>query len=249
MYFCTNSRCPAQLQARLELFASRGAMDIRGIGESMSATLLEQRLVQDVADLYYLKAEDILKLERMGEKSATNLLRAIEGSKDRPIARLLYGLGIRHVGGETAALLAENFSSIDELSSASLETLMAVPTIGEKIAQSVVAFFQQPENQLVIEKLRKAGVRLHEEKMAQTKALPLAGIEFVITGTLKSSSREKAQERIKSLGGTAKSEITRKTSYLVVGDDPGSKVQRAKDWGITTIDEAEFLRLLNERGG
>jgi DNA ligase (NAD+) len=248
MYFCTNSRCPAQLQARLELFASRGAMDIRGIGESMSAALLEQGLVRDVADLYYLKTDDLLRLERMGEKSAGNIIRAIQGSKERPLARLLYGLGIRHVGSETAMLLAESLPSIDELMAADLEELMSVPTIGQKIAESVVAFFQQADNRLVVEKLKVAGVKLAEEKVTRTGALPLAGIEFVITGTLKSSSREKAQERINSLGGTAKSDLTRKTNYLVVGEEPGSKVERARSWGIQTISEEELLRLLGEAG-
>ena len=246
MYFCTNSRCPAQLQARLELFASRGAMDIRGIGESMSAVLLQQELVRDVADLYYLKTEDLLKLDRMGEKSAGNIIRAIEGGKDRPLPRLLYGLGIRHVGGETAGLLAESFPSIDELMAADLEKLMSVPTIGQKIADSVVAFFQQTDNRLVIEKLRAAGVKLAERKAKQTGVFPLAGVEFVITGTLKSSSREKAQERIKSLGGMARSDLTKKTNYLVVGEEPGSKVERARSWGIKTISEEEFLRVLAE---
>jgi DNA ligase (NAD+) len=246
MYFCTNSRCPAQLQARLELFASRGAMDIRGIGESMSAVLLQQELVRDVADLYYLRAEDLLRLDRMGEKSAGNIIRAIQGSKERPLPRLLYGLGIRHVGGETAALLTESFPSIDELMAADQERLMSVPAIGQKIAESVVAFFQQADNRLVIEKLKAAGVKLAEERIKQTGVLPLDGIEFVITGTLKSSSREKAQERIKSLGGTAKSDLTKKTNYLVVGEEPGTKVERARSWGIKTIGEEEFLRLLAE---
>ena len=249
MYFCTNARCPAQVQARLELFASRGAMDIHGIGESMSAVLLEKGLVHDVADLYYLKMDDLLKLDRMGEKSAGNIIKAIEGSKERPLARLLYGLGVRHVGEQIAELLADRFPNIDEISSASEEKLMTVPTIGEKIAESVVAFFRQEQNRLVIEKLRKAGVKLVEEKAKQTGESPLASMEFVITGTLKSSSREKAQERIKVLGGVAKDDLTRKTSYLVVGEEPGSKVARARSWGIKTISEEEFLRLLGQSDG
>jgi DNA ligase (NAD+) len=204
--------------------------------------------VRDVADLYYLKTDDLLRLERMGEKSTGNIIRAIQGSKERPLARLLYGLGIRHVGSETAMLLAESLPSIDELMAADLEELMSVPTIGQKIAESVVAFFQQADNRLVVEKLKVAGVKLAEEKVTRTGALPLAGIEFVITGTLKSSSREKAQERINSLGGTAKSDLTRKTNYLVVGEEPGSKVERARSWGIQTISEEELLRLLGEAG-
>ena len=246
MYFCTNARCPAQLQARLELFASRGAMDIRGIGESMSATLLERELVHDVADLYYHRLEDLLKLERTGEKSARNVMTAIERSKDRPVARLLYGLGIRHVGSQMSEVLADKFRSMDELLAASEEELITVSAIGRTIADSVVAFFRQEDNRLVIEKLRKAGVRLIDENVETKGEMPLAGLEFVITGTLKTSSRERAQEKIKALGGVAKDDVTRKTSYLVVGSDPGSKLTKAQAWGIKTIDEEEFQRLLQQ---
>ena len=154
MYYCTNSRCPAQLHARLELFASRGAMDIRGIGEQMSAILLEQGLVQDVADLYCLKIEDLLKLERMGEKSASNIIEAIISSKKRPFARIIYALGIRHIGGETAQILADHFWSIDKLQNTSVTELTAIPGIGNKIAESIVAFFDQEDNRKVIEKLK-----------------------------------------------------------------------------------------------
>jgi DNA ligase (NAD+) len=243
MYFCTNARCPAQLQARIELFASKGAMDMRGVGEAMSSTLLEEHLVSDVADLYSLEVEDLLKLERMGEKSASNIVTAIQSSKVRPLPRLLYGLGIPHVGGQMAELLASRFPSIEELAAASEEQLMSVPSIGHKIADSVVAFFRQENNRLVIRKLKDAGVKMTEEKADQHEGLPLSGLEFVITGTLISTSRQKAQERIRAMGGVVKDDVTRKTDYLVVGAEPGSKLARARTWGIRVINEEEFLRL------
>jgi DNA ligase (NAD+) len=243
MYFCTNARCPAQLQARIELFASKGAMDIRGVGEAMSATLLDGHLVSDVADLYSLGVDDLLRLERMGEKSASNIVTAIQSSKVRPLSRLLYGLGIPHVGGQMADLLASRFPSIEELAAASEEQLMSVPSIGHKIADSVVAFFRQENNRLVIRKLRDSGVKMAEEKADQHEGLPLSGLEFVITGTLTSTSRQKAQERIRAMGGVVKDDVTRKTDYLVVGEEPGSKLARARTWGIRVINEEEFLRL------
>ncbi len=225
MYFCTNARCPAQLQARIELFASKGAMDIHGIGESMSGTLLEKGLVQDVADLYTLRVDDLLKLERMGLKSATNIIDAIESSKDRPLARLIYGLGIRHIGEQMAELLANKFPRMDVLASASEDDLMAVPAVGRTIADSVVSFFRQEENRLLILKLKKSGVRMADEAIGSRHDLPLSGMEFVITGRLKTASREKAQAKVKELGGIFKDDVTRKTSYLVAGEEPGSETR------------------------
>jgi DNA ligase (NAD+) len=246
MYYCSNAACPAQVQQRLEHFASRGAMDIRGIGEQMSILLLEENLVKDVADLYYLKAADLSKLERLGDKSADNIIKAIAQSRNRPLARLIFALGIRHVGGETAELLAAHFHSLDELASAPLEQLLAVPTIGPKIAESVQAFFRQPENQRIIEKLRAAGVKLAEDKVTP-EALPLAGQEFVVTGRLEGFTREEAEAGIKARGGSAKSDVTRKTNYLVVGAEPGSKLARAQALGIKQLTEAEFRKLLGEK--
>jgi DNA ligase (NAD+) len=249
MYYCTNARCPAQLQAHLELFASRGAMDIRGIGESMSATLLEKGLVKDVADLYYLNKEDLLKLERMGEKSASNIIKAIQSSKNRPLSRLIYALGIRHVGFETASLLAEYYRDLDDLAGTDEVRLTTIPGIGNTIAQGIVAFFRQEDNRVILEKLKKSGVWPVQQIKTVEKATPLAGIEFVITGTLESLSREKAQEKIRTLGGAAKDDVTRKTNYLVVGKDPGSKLAKAQALSIKQLDEKSFLRLLEEKGG
>ncbi len=248
MYYCTNAACPAQVQARLELFTSRGAMDIRGIGESMSALLLREGLVKDVADLYYLKEESLLKLERMGEKSVANIVNAIKRSKDRPLARVIYALGIRHIGEQMAQLLADHFSSIDKLANASEEELTTIRTVGSKIAESVVAFFRQKENRRLIEKLRKADVKLAEAKAVEAEELPLAGQEFVVTGRLDAFSREEAEARIKALGGITKDNVTRQTTYLVVGADPGSKLARAQTLGIKQLTEPELLRLLEEKG-
>jgi DNA ligase (NAD+) len=247
MYYCSNAACPAQIKQRIEHFVSRGAMDIRGIGESLSATLFDNGLVRDVADLYYLKVEDLLKLERMGEKSAANIVNAINLSQDRPLARIIYALGIRHIGGQMAQILADHFNSIDELASASEEELMTIPTVGPKIAESIVTFFRQEENRRIIEKLRKAGVKLAEARPVEAEGLPLAGQEFVITGRLDTFSREEAEARIRALGGMTKDNLTRQTSYLVVGADPGSKLARAQALGIKQLTEPELLRLLEEK--
>jgi len=248
MYYCSNAACPAQAQQRLEHFVSRGAMDIRGIGESLSATLFEQGLVKDPADLYYLKdkKEQLLRLEKMAEKSVNNLLNAIEQSKERPLARVIFALGIRHIGEETAEILASEFHSLDALANASRERLMSIPTIGPKIADSIIAFFRQEANRNIIRKLKEAGVRLEEEAAAKPEALPLSGMEFVLTGTLAAFPRKEAEERIKALGGTTGSSVTKKTTYLVVGADPGSKLAKAQQLGTKILNEEEFLELLEK---
>jgi DNA ligase (NAD+) len=249
MYYCSNATCPAQTQERLEHFVSRGGMDIRGIGESNSALLLEEGLVKDVADVYELKNKkgQLLKIERMAEKSVTNMLNAIEKSKDRPLARLIFALGIRHVGEEMAEILAREFGSMDKLAKTSREELTSIPTIGPKIADSIIAFFRQEENRKIIQRLKEAGVRLKEEK-AKIEELPLAGLEFVITGRLKAFTREEAEAKIKALGGTAKDNVTKKTSYLVVGEEPGgTKFTRAQELGTKQISEEELLKLLKQK--
>ena len=245
MYYCPNATCPAQVQQRLEHFASRGAMDIRGIGESMSAILFDQGLVKNVADLYYLKGKDLLKLERMAEKNVANMISAIEKSKKRPLARIIYALGIRHVGAETAEVLAKEFFSLKALTCASKEQLSSIPAIGPKIADSVTAFFKNEKNRQIIDRLRKAGVQL-EEEIVKPEEQPLLGQEFVITGRLNRFTRQEAEARIKALGGTTKSDITGKTTYLVAGADPGSKLGRARALGIKQLTEDEFRRLLGK---
>ena len=248
MYYCSNAACPVQAQRRIELFASRGAMDIRGIGENLTITLFQKELIKDIADLYYLKdkKEQLLGLEKMGEKSVSNMLDAIEKSKDRPLARVILALGIRHIGGETAELLAKEFHSLDALAEASRERLVFIETIGQKIADSIIAFFRQETNLDIIKRLKKAGVKL-EEKPVKAKALPLSGMEFVLTGTLESSSRKEAGERIKALGGATGSSVTKKTTYLVAGADPGSKLDKARSLGTKIMNEAEFRQLLSQK--
>lgn len=247
MYYCSNATCPAQFQRRLEHFVSRGGMDIRGIGESISATLLREGLVKDVADLYDLrnKYDQLVKLEKMADKSVTNILNAIEKSKETPLSRVIFALGIRHIGEEMAGLLAKHFSSMDKLANASQEELLSIPTVGPKIADSVVAFFKQAQNKNIMERLRKAGVRLEEEAV-KPRELPLAGQEFVITGRLETFSRQEAEAQIKALGGSTGNSVTKKTTYLVVGAEPGSKLARAQALGTKLLTEEELLRLLRQ---
>jgi len=249
MYYCSNAACPAQAQQRIEHFVSRGAMDIRGIGESLSATLFDKGLVKDAADLYYLKdkKEQLLDLEKMAEKSVSNILNAIDKSKDRPLARVIFALGIRHIGGETAEILANEFHSLEALADASRERLMSVEAIGPKIADSIIAFFRQEANQNIIKRLKEAGVRL-EELAVKPEALPLTGMEFVLTGTLETFPRKEAEEKIKALGGTTGSSVTRKTTYLVMGADPGSKLAKARSLDTKILNEEEFLNFLRNKG-
>ncbi len=245
MYYCPNAACPAQVQQRLEHFASRGAMDIRGIGEQMSVLLIEKGLVRDFSDLYYLTKEQLTRLERIGDKSANNIITAIENSKKRPLGRLIYALGIRHVGGETAEILTKEFFSLEALANASKEQLSSVPTIGPKIADSVTAFFKNEENIRIIKRLKDADV-LPEEEVAKLEEQPLLGQEFVITGRLNRFTRQEAEAWIKALGGTAKSDVTSKTTYLVAGAEPGSKLGRAQALGIKQLTEDGFRRLLGK---
>jgi DNA ligase (NAD+) len=251
MHRCTNTACPSQALERIKHFVSRGAMDIDGVGEKLCQALFEAGLVKDAADLYYLTREQLLGLERMADKSASNVLNSIAESKDRSLARIIFALGIPHVGKQYAELLAEHFDSLGDLAKASEEDLLALPSIGPKIAQSIVAFFRQEGNRQIIDKLRKARVRLERKKAQEAKPqeLPLAGLEFVLTGKLESFSRSEAEAKIKSLGGEAGSDVTKKTSYVVVGIDPGSKLAKAEKLGIKTLSEAEFLALLDKAVG
>ena len=245
---CPDATCKAQVQQRLEHFVSRGGMDIRGIGDSSTAALLQAGLVKDAGDLYSLKdkREELTDLEGMAEKSADNVLAAIEKNKDRPLSRVIFALGILHVGGETAELLAGHFGFMDGLAGASAEELAAIPTVGPKIAESVVAFFRQEGNRRLIDKLRKAGVRL-EARAPQADALPLAGQEFVITGRLEALTRHEAEALVKELGGSVGSSVTGKTTCLVVGAEPGSKLDRARTLGTKLLTEEEFLHLIQGR--
>jgi DNA ligase (NAD+) len=244
--YCTNTDCPAQAFRLLAHFVSRSAMDVDGIGERLAAVLLEAGLVEDPGDLYFLKKEQLLELERLGEKSAQKVIDSIERSKQRPPSRVIFALGIRHVGSEMADRLVEAFAGVDALAAAGVEELESIPTVGPKIAQSVRAYFDDEDNRRVVEKLRRAGVRLAEERATREEGR-LHGLTFVVTGALSTLTREEAEERVRELGGSAAAGVSRKTDYVVVGENPGSKAQRAQELGTKALSEDEFLALL-ERG-
>jgi len=246
MHRCTNAACPAQALEKLKHFVGRSAMDIDGVGEKLCIALFESGMVRDVADLYYLTGEQLLGLERMADKSVSNVLASIEVSKSRPLARLVFALGITHVGEETANLLTASFPSLDRLAAATEDELLSVPSVGPKIAQSITAFFRQEGNSDIIARLRAAGVNMVGEKATERpRELPLQGQEFVLTGRLETLTRKEAEERIEELGGTAGSNVTRKTTYVVAGADPGSKRDKAISLGIPLLSEREFLDMLD----
>jgi DNA ligase (NAD+) len=247
MSYCTNIACPAQLYRWLTHFVGRGAMDIDGLGESWIAVFLEKGLIEDPADIYSLTKENLTALDRMGEKSADNLLHNIEASKQRPLSRLLVALGIRHVGGEMAETLAAHFGSLDAIAAASLEELEEIEAVGPKIAESVHAYFREPRKKKIISKLRKAGVKMEQAPQAPKEG-PLVGQMFVFTGTLASMPRSRAERLVEELGGDASGSVTKKTTYVVAGADPGSKLAKAEKAGTTVLDEKQFLRLLKEHG-
>lgn len=245
-YRCTGAACPARLREGLIHFASRGAMDIEGLGPALVDQLVDARLVKDPADLYYLKEEELLQLERIGSKSARNLLAAIEKSRHNPLYRLLYGLGVRHVGERVAKLLAEKFGSMDELMRATKEELTAIPEIGPTIAESVTTFFTQTQNRELVEKLKEAGVNMQLQAGGEEKGDSLAGKTFVLTGTLQNYTRKQAQAAIENLGGKVTSSVSKNTDFVIAGENPGSKYEKARQLGITILDEEEFTSLLQE---
>src|SRR6266851_5252570 len=242
-YRCVNAACPAKRKESLLHFAGRHAMNIDGLGEKIVDQLVDKGLVKDVADLYSLKLEEVAGLERMAEKSAQNLLDEIEASKKNSLARLIYALGIQFVGERTAQLLAEHFSSLEELAVAKEEQLVEVPEVGPKVAANIVEFFSEPANRQLIKKLRKAGVHPTAEKR-QVKSDKFAGKSFVFTGGLANRSREEAGEIVQQHGGKVSGSVSKKTDYVVVGTDPGSKYDKAKEFGVTILTEAEFEKLL-----
>ncbi|MCX8108289.1 MAG: NAD-dependent DNA ligase LigA, partial [Verrucomicrobiae bacterium] len=246
---CTNPDCPARIRGRIEHWCSRGAMDIEGAGEVLVAQLVKTGLVRDVADLYRLKLEDVASLERMGEKSARNFLNNVEASKQRDLWRLIFGLGILHVGAGVARSLARHYATLDELASATREALTQVQDIGPVIADSVYSWFRQPRNQQLIERLRNAGLNFKSSLYQPAEAKgPFTGKTFVLTGTLSSMTREQATARIESLGGRVSSSVSKKTDYVLAGADPGSKLDKARQLGVKIIDEAEFLRMIGKAG-
>lgn len=242
---CTNPSCPARLRESLLHFASRRAMNIEGLGEALVDQLLAKNLVRAIPDIYSLRFEDLADLERMGPKSAQNLLGEIEASKRRDLAALIFALGIRHVGERLARTLAGRFESLDALARATCDELTGIEDVGPTVAESIVFFFRQAENLELIRRLQEAGVNVRGRRKAPGKR-PLEGKSFVITGTLENFSREEARELIENLGGRVLSSISRQTDYLVVGESPGSKLEKARQLGITTLNEKEFLALVGK---
>lgn len=242
MYYCPNVSCPGRMLEAVIHFASRGAMDIRGLGEQRVALLRDTGLVHDVADIFTLTQPQLEALEGFATKAATQLIEAIETSKTRPLSTLLFALGIRHVGAAVARFLASRFGSMDALMSATAEEVAATEGVGPTIADAVVHFFAEPENRQLIQHLREHGLTFQEPEWGGAK--PLAGQTFVITGTLPTLSRDRAKELIEKGGGRVTASVSKKTTAIVVGESPGSKLDRARDLGIETIDETVLLRRL-----
>ena len=243
-YYCSNRDCPERLVRMIEYFVSRSAMDIVGMGERIARQLVEAGLVHDVADLYFLTKEQLLSLEGFAEKKAENLLAAIDASRSRPLPRVLTALGIPGVGSTVAALLTEYYPSLDALARATQEELEAIPGLGPHTAKAIVEFFADERNRHLIEKLRQAGVRMEKEEEAAPASNRLAGLTFVLTGTLPSMTRSEAKALIERHGGRVASSVSRKTDYVVAGEAPGSKLQKAQALGIPVLDEEGLLALI-----
>jgi DNA ligase (NAD+) len=244
---CPNIECPAQVRGRLEHWCARGAMDIEGGGEVLINQVVKAGWVRDVANLYSLTLEQLSSLERMGEKSARNFLEGIEASKKRELWRLLFGLGILHVGAGVAKSLARNYESLDDLAKASVEALTETEDIGEVIAQSLVEWFGNKRNQDLIDRLRSAGLNFKSDTYkAKAAAGPFTGKTFVLTGTLPNLKREEAQAKIEATGGKVSSSVSKKTDYVVAGEEAGSKLEKARQLGVPVIDEAGLLKLLHD---
>ena len=241
-YRCVNVDCPARLTGSLLHFASRGVMNIEGLGDALVAQLLNRGLVKSIADLYSLTAEQLLSLERVGQKSADNLLEEIARSKSAGLARVLYGLGIRFVGERTAQLLAEEFGSVEALMTASREDLERVNEVGPRVSEAIREFFDEKKNRDLVHKLEKAGLTFTAEKRKKTSQLE--GLTFVLTGTLPNLSREDAKARIESAGGRVSGSVSKKTNYVVAGEDAGSKLDKARELGVNVIDEAALEEVL-----
>ncbi len=239
-----NPHCPAKLKRALETFVSRDAMDIEGFGEKLIERLVDAGLVKDIADLFYLTPFDLAQLgSGIGQRMIAKLLSEIEEAKKRPLHKLITGLGIPMVGTKTAKILAENFDSLEELSNATIERLKKIEGIGEEVARSIVEYFRNPKSKEIIEKLKKAGVNM---KSKEKRFDVLKGLSFVVTGSLKNFSREQVKEFIEILGGRVSESVSRKTDYLIVGENPGSKYEKAKKYKVKTISEEEFLKMVEE---
>ncbi len=241
---CENISCPAQLKERIRHFASREALDIEGMGDAIVAQLVDNKLIKDYGDIYVLKHEKVADLDRMADKSALNLINAIEKSKSNSLNRLVYGLGIRHVGVRSAWILASRFKSLDRLAKADIEELQGIDEIGPVMAESIFNFFRIGENKKIIEKLKHNGVNMQEKDVGSTPG-NIEGKTFVVTGSLENFSRHQIEELIRRSGGNASSSVSKNTDYLIAGKDPGSKLDKAKQLGVKIINEKEFERLIS----
>lgn len=247
-YYCENTNCPAQIKGRIEHFASRGAMDIEGLGEANVDQLVKINLLQNCADIYDLHKhfKKITTLEKWGQKKVQNLMDAIEKSKDRPFDRVIYALGIRHVGQSMARCIVDNFPTIEQLIDVSEEEIQSIQGIGPQIAESVIRFFADKHNRHIIERLRAAGVQMSAKKKPALKSKEFAGKNFVLTGKLESMTREEAKSGIELLGGKVTSSISSKTDFVIIGSEAGSKLEKAKKLGIPLIDEQKFINMLKK---
>lgn len=243
---CTNISCPAQRKESILHFVSRDAMNIEGVGPALIEQLLDNNLIEDYADLYFLKQSHLKDLERMGEKSSQNVIEAVEASKDREFFRVLYALGIRHVGIGAARILAKNFDSIEEIKAASAEELEEIDEIGPVIAESIFGFFQERHNKDLLSRLKQAGIRL-EKETDQERKMFLDGLKFVFTGSLNNYTRSEVKDLVENAGGRAVSSVSSKTDYLVIGDNPGSKYDKAQELGVEILSEAEFKEMLERK--
>ncbi len=239
---CVNANCPAKLRETILHFASRGVMNIDGLGDALVTQLTDRKLINNVADIYKLAKEDLLSLERMGDKSAQNVLDEIEGSKKLPLERVIYGLGIRFVGERTAQFLAEHFGSMDALMQAREEELQEVNEVGPRIAESIVEFFQEPKNRALVKQLQDLGLRLTGTR--KQRGTKLAGKTFVLTGILPHLTRDEAKKMIEDAGGRVSGSVSKKTDFVVAGDDAGSKLDKAKELGVKVIGEKEMQGLV-----
>jgi DNA ligase (NAD+) len=240
---CINSNCSARLKETILHFASRGVMNIDGVGEALVDQLVDRGLVESVADLYSLTEEKLLTLERMGKKSAGNIIRNIENSKKNPLPRVIGALGIRFVGERTALFLAEAFGSLDAIAAAGLDILQEADEVGPRIAESIFQFFREPRNCQLIERLREAGLQFVYQSQ-RPKAGPLKGMTFVLTGTLPNLNRDEAKRLIEAAGGKVAGSVSKKTTYLVAGEDAGSKLAKAGELGVKVVDEDGLLDLI-----
>jgi DNA ligase (NAD+) len=241
---CVNAQCPAQLKRRIEHFAGRGAMDIEGLGGAIVEQLVDRGLVREVSDIYSLTNAELTELERMAEKSVAKLLAAIERSKKQPLWRLIFGFGILHVGVSAARALADHFPDLAALMAASAEELERIPDVGEVVGASIAQFFTEPGNRAMIEKLRAAGLRLTSEpKSAPAGGSKINGTTWVITGTLSQPRGEIAEEIVRQ-GGKVSGSVSKKTSFVLAGEEAGSKLEKARKLGLRVVSEAEFRKML-----